>query len=240
MRKVFVCSIVLMVLTLNVISAFDKEVKGNGNVTKVQRDIKSFNEIGADGIFKIYLMQGNKESVEVEIDENLQEYVIIKNNGHKLELSFAKGINVKKTTENNVYITFKDLKELDIDGVCNVESKTTLKCNDLKLDIDGVATIKLELDCGQVKTDLDGVGNVELYGKADKLTIKKTGVGSLNSKKLDTKILDINNSGVGNADVYASKEISLNNSGVGSITYSGDAAVKALKSDGVGKIKKGN
>ena len=85
---------------------------------------------------------------------------------------------------------------------------------------------------------MSGVGNIELTGETHTLTVKKDGVGKLNAGDLIASIVTIRNSGVGSAYIYASQELSMTNSGVGSIYYSGDAVIKLMKSDGVGKIQK--
>jgi hypothetical protein len=51
-------------------------------------------------------------------------------------------------------------------------------------------------------------------------------------------VLSIKSSSVGSVEVYASRELSIKNSGVGSLTYSGDAVIKSMESNGIGKIKK--
>ena len=71
--------------------------------------------------------------------------------------------------------------ELDGVGNCNVKS---LYCDELKLDVDGVGNMKLNVDCGTVKANVDGVGNITISGKADTAFFKRNGVGKINSKKL--------------------------------------------------------
>ncbi|MFT6243719.1 MAG: hypothetical protein ACJA0U_000373 [Salibacteraceae bacterium] len=47
-------------------------VTGDGNVTKQVRNIKSFSEINIEGLFDVTISQGEKESVTVETDANLE------------------------------------------------------------------------------------------------------------------------------------------------------------------------
>ncbi len=238
MKNILICSALIVLFLTNCISAFDKKVKGSGNVTTEQRPVSAFDKIEVDGVFKVFLTQGNAESVEVEIDDNLQQYVKVYNEGNKLILDIEKGINWSKTTKNNVYITLKNINQLDIEGVCSVETRTMLKGDYLKLEVNGVSNSTLELNCNRLEVNLSGVGNTDLSGETIEFIVKKDGVGSLKARDMKAAKVNIKNSGVGSADVYASQELEMRNSGVGSITYSGDAIIKRSDSDGVGRIRK--
>lgn len=74
--------------------------------------------------------------------------------------------------------------ELDGVGNCNVKN---LHCDELKLDVDGVGNMKMNVDCGLIKAKVDGVGNITLSGKTDTAFFKKDGVGKINYKNLKCK-----------------------------------------------------
>ncbi len=168
----------------------------------------------------------------------MQQYVKVYNNGSTLVLDIEKNINWGKTTKNNVYIAFRNINQLDIEGVCSVETRTTLRGDRFKFNVAGVSNSVLDLDCDRLEVKLTGVGNTKLSGAAKEFIVRKDGVGSLKAMDLEAAKVNIRNSGVGSADVYASQELEMRNSGVGSITYSGDATIKQISSEGVGKIRK--
>ena len=238
MKNILVYCIIASLFLTSCMSALNNKIAGNGDVSIEERTVTPFDEIDIDGVFKVYLTQGDTEKVEVEIDENLQQYVKVFNKGNTLVLDIEKGINWGKTVKNNVYITLKNINKLSIDGVCSVQTNTILICDHLKLDIDGVSSSSLELKCNRLVADLSGVGSSELSGEANEFTVSKDGVGSLKARNLIAAIVNISNSGVGSAEIYASQELSMKNSGVGSITYYGEAVIKSMDSSGVGKIRK--
>lgn len=63
----------------------------------------------------------------------------------------------------------------------------SLYCDELKLDVDGVGNMKLNVDCSTIKAKVDGVGNITVSGKADAAFFKRDGVGKINSKNLKCK-----------------------------------------------------
>ena len=115
--------------------------------------------------------------------------------------------NVKNVKNLIFYITAPDLSKVKIDGVGNFDAKEKLNlkniafeldgvgncnvknlhCDELKLDVDGVGNMKMNVDCGLIKAKVDGVGNITLSGKTDTAFFKKDGVGKINYKNLKCK-----------------------------------------------------
>src|SRR5574337_1029963 len=89
-------------------------IEGNGK--KVTRDVtvSSFNALEASGVYELKRSQGDKESVKIEADENLQQYFNVHNEGNKLviDMEKLKNKNLKNAHKMKVYVTFKSLKEL--------------------------------------------------------------------------------------------------------------------------------
>ena len=239
MKNILIFSMLTSFLLSGCISVYDKtKVKGSGTVTIEQRAVTSFDRIIVNGAFTVYLSQGDTESVEVEIDDNLQKYVEVRNEGHRLVLGIKDHVNFVKTTQNNVYITLKNIESFEVSGVCKVKTSGSLDCDHLAIKVSGVANGECELYCNKLNVNLSGVANFELRGETTELNVNQSGVGKFDAMNLTAAKATVVNSGVGSVSVYATQELSMTNSGVGSITYSGDAEIKTLHSSGIGKIKK--
>ncbi|WP_062054899.1 head GIN domain-containing protein [Aquimarina longa] len=228
---------VFFLVTINPVIAQNK-LKGNGNVISKERVVSPFNEIIIKGVYSVYLNQGEKESVIVETDENLQDIVVVKNQGETLILGWKKGVNIKKKTKMNVYVTLKDVTKLEIKGVGNVKTKSKLSLNELDVKVSGVGNTFLELECKKLNTKVTMVGNLILEGKVTEVSLDNNGTGALKAFKLITQKLEVNNSGIGKVEVNAQKEISITSSGIGSVYYKGGAKTTELNHHGMGKIKK--
>ncbi len=50
-------------------------IKPSGNIITRNVDVSSFNSIRAGGLYELVLTQGDKESVKIEADDNLQDLV---------------------------------------------------------------------------------------------------------------------------------------------------------------------
>jgi len=239
MKNILIIStITALLLTSCVFNINDSRIKGSGTVTREQRDVLPFTGIEViGGSYTLHLLQGENESVEVEIDDNLQQYVEVKNVGNELVLSNKDNVNFN-STQNNVYITLKNIDLLSILGVCNVKPVSTLNCDELAINVSGVFNGELSLNCNELNVIINGVGNLELYGKTEKFNAFMSGVGNINSMNLEAGKVTASNTGVGSVSIYATEELSMTNTGVGSISYSGEAQVVSLNSSGIGKVKK--
>lgn len=207
-----------------------------GESTKVVA-LKSFDHIETDGVFNLYLIQGESESLKIVAPQDQIELVTIQNDNNKVLLSTKKNFFKKIKSRISIYLTYKSIHRLTIQGVGNVQTEGVMKFNQLTVDGSSVGNITLNLSGAQLHTDLSSVGNVTLKGRATRVEIDHSGTGNLNAFELKAVTLSLDCSGVGNVNVYAEKEISIDCSGVGNVNYKGPAAVKQLSKSGVGSVK---
>jgi len=215
-----------------------KSIRGNGNVIKQERTITSFDELVIKGVFNIHLSQGNKESVIVEADENLQEIITVKNDGNILVLGWKKGRNLRSKTKMDIYVTLKDLKKLEVKGVGNIKTESSLSLKELKLDINGVGTTVLKLNCDKLDGNIHALGTITLTGKVGYVKLNNTGIGTLRAFDLIAQRLDLINTGIGKVEVHADQALNIKSSGIGSVKYKGNAQTKKINQSGLGKVTK--
>ena len=205
-------------------------LEGNGKMVTRDIPVQSFSELKASGVYELKLSQGSTESVKIEADENLQDLFEVKNEGSKLVISTKKmeNKNLKLHNKLKVYVTFRNLKELEIQTVGNVNSEENLSFGDLKLSTHSVGNVNLKLTANKINVDNHGVGDVTLVGKADDAVVKSNGVGSLNAGAFVVQTMDINNNGVGHAEVNAAKSLKVHDSFLGKVKNKGAAEARKM------------
>lgn len=236
--KLFLIILTGVLIMSNPVFLKAQELKGNGDVAKETRSVASFDIIENDGVLNVILIQADKESVVVEADRNLLPVIITKVNDNKLFISTKEGAKIEKSAKLNVYVTFRDLKELELNSVGNVRSQNQLKLNDIKIENNSVGNINLDIDCNDLSLENNSVGNTALTGKVNNAKIEMNSVGNLKASDLIVQTLKIESNAVGNAEVNSEKEIYITQNGMGNITYSGNAVVKKLEKNGFGNVKK--
>ena len=117
---------------------------------------------------------------------------------------------------------------MDLKTVGNVTSEANMNFNDLQINNKSVGNVDLKLTTQKLNIENKSVGNVKLNGKADNVTIKNKGVGSFQAASFVVQTMDIDNSGVGSAEVNAEKELKVKDSFLGKVSNKGSATIKRM------------
>ncbi|HVE62027.1 MAG TPA: head GIN domain-containing protein [Chitinophagaceae bacterium] len=210
-------------------SAQDKQnetIEGNGKLVTRDINVQPFDALNASGVYELKLVQGDKESVKIEADENLQELFTVKNDGSQLNIEMKKNISLRGKMRVKVYVTFRNLKSIELSTVGNVSTEKQLTFSDLILKNKSVGNVNLNFTANKLDLKNTSVGNLKLQGKAQTAVFKNSGVGNLRAGELIVQSMDIDNSGVGNAEVNAEKELKVSDNMLGRVTNKGAAPMK--------------
>jgi len=205
----------------------DKDrIEGSGNVITKDISVKSFDELDASGVFNLQLSQGDKETLRIEADDNLMDLFIVENEGSTLKIKMKKNSNFNSKKQLKVYITFKNLKSMNLGMVGGTSSDDKLKFTDLKLKNQSVGSVSLNMTLQTLNMENQSVGSVKLEGSAENAIVKNNSVGSINAGNFVVQKMDIENNGVGSATVNAEKELKYSDSFLGKVSNKGNATVK--------------
>jgi len=233
MKKLFLRGSVLMIAVLfSTIGRAQKEsIEGSGNIVTKEIPVKPFDALSAGGVFNVILQQGTTEQVKIEAEDNLQPLFEVKNEGSTLNIHMKRDINLKHTKKMNVYVTFKNLKSLSISSVGNVSAKGSLSFSNLSLENNSVGNVALDLSAQKLNVKNSSVGSLKLSGKADNAVIRSNSVGSIDASGFVVQVMDIQNDGVGGAEVNAVKELKVRDSFLGKVRNTGSAPTKKVKKE---------
>jgi hypothetical protein len=229
MRKIL-SGIALVAAFAGTVNAQNNKDVLEGNGKSVTRDVavQSFSRLKASGVYELKLSQGDKESVKIEADENLQHLFEVKNEGSQLviDMKKLKNTNLKSKNKMRVHITFRKLSDVELSTVGNVQSENRLSFDDLKLENSSVGNVDLDMTANSLNVKNTSVGNVHLKGKAERAVFVNNGVGNLEAGDFMVQTLNIDNSGVGHAEVNAEKECKVKDSFLGKVKNRGSAPVR--------------
>lgn len=228
MRKILIASAIGMLLAQATVAQEHKTIEGNGKLVTRTVDVKSFDALKASGVYDLKLSQGTTEGVKIEADENLQELFHVRNDGSKLIIEMDKLKNTKLNSKNKmrVYVTFKNLKEMELSTVGNVSSEKRLSFDDLEFRNSNVGNVDLELTANKINVQNRNVGNVELSGKAQDAVFTNRGVGNFKAGDFVVQTVEIENSGIGSAEVNAEKGLKVNDNMMGKVKNKGAAPLR--------------
>jgi hypothetical protein len=202
-----------------------KTLEGNGKLETRNIPVKSFNSLKASGIYELKISQGNTESVKIEADENLQSLFKVSNDGTKLVIDMEKLEDTRLDIKNKmiVYVTFRTLQNMELSTIGNIKAEEALSFENLDLSNKSIGNVDLKINAQKISVENKSVGNLTLTGKAQTAVMTNNSVGNLYAGNFLVQTLDINNSGIGNAEVNAEKELKVKDSFMGKVKNKGAA-----------------
>jgi hypothetical protein len=216
-------------------------IPGSGNVQTETRDTGAFEAISIEypGA-EITLQQSDKESVEIEADDNLLPQLstevlsgtlTIKN----IETDWRTTVNPSRLVKIN--IAMKNLTAIIFSAPVGDLKVNDLQTDTLTLVVSGGAQVRLSgIQVNLLDSVLSGACSIQASGTADEIKLLLSGLGSFNATDLSSNKATIDLSGMGDAIVRVKEELTATITGAGSIKYFGNPHVEQNVT-GAGSIK---
>jgi len=238
MKSLRVISFIIAILSISACSQgqFRKTVYGNNDVVTKKRKAASFTGVRVSTGIDVHLRQGNNETLSVEADENLHEYIITEVRQGVLHV--YTDANIRKAERKRVYVTMKEVESIKTSSAGDVVGETPIKCDRLELSASSAGDIKLEISAKELKVNISSSGDITLSGEADILDADLSSAGDLNAVNLEVREADVSASSAGDADINVSERLRARASSAGDINYRGNPQYVDSHSSSGGGIRK--
>lgn len=215
-----------------------ERIRGNGHITSRQENVGSFNGIDVGGAINVRIKQDQSQSVKIETDENLMEFLEVFTDGSTLVIRTRQGYNLDPSREIVAYVSAPVFKSIGVSGASKIFGDNAISVNnELNLDASGASKIMLELIGGNVTGDVSGASGLELKGQVSKIDVEASGASHVKAYDLVTDDAVFSCSGASSAEVTANKNLRVEASGASHIRYKGNASVSQSTS-GASSISK--
>lgn len=199
-------------------------------------EFRNFNEVKVSSNFAVTIERGDAYSMEISGTAELFEGLEVAQAGKTVEIGYEKkrknfGANMLK-----VKIVMPELESLDLSGAIKAKIKG-FNNESLQIDISGASSCELDANINNLKVDISGAGNLDLKGSGDLMVVNLSGASNVKARDYQVKRLNLNMSGAGAAQVYASEQLDVEVSGVGSVKYDGNPKILNKKLSGMATIQ---
>ncbi len=204
------------------------------------RELPSFSEISLRISAKVYLEQGENQSVRIVADSETLEQIITEVKGRTLNIRFPNNNIFKKWNPGKIeiYISVPEVDGITLSGSGDIISEE-IKTRILELLVSGSGNIKIEqLSAERVSATISGSGNIKIDdgGVAEELKTRISGSGNIDASGFEAKNVDAQTSGSGNSSVFSNGSIKARIAGSGNVYYNGNPAIESSIA-GSGKVK---
>lgn len=207
-----------------------------------KRDVPSFSEIALKISAKVYVKQGNKQSIEIVAKSSTLEEIITEVKGRKLNIKFPNKNYFRKNFQPGkieIYITVPEIDGLSVLGSGDIIAKD-VKTRILDLVVSGSGDILIDkLDTRRVSFSISGSGDIAIKngGIADDFTVSISGSGSVKAIGFEASDVEVHISGSGNCSVTSNGSIKARVVGSGNVNYKGNPSIDSSVA-GSGRVKK--
>lgn len=234
-------SIIFILFSLLLVSCrftTGKRIHGNGIIKTETRTTGQFNSVDVSSNINVYVKQDSVTSVKIEADENLLEYIHIKVDGSTLEVEEEDGYNLRSNKGIKVYVSSPSFKKFMASGTCDIFSENQIKSSEpITIKLSGACDVNMDIDAPKIGVDLSGAGTIVLRGQTKDFKVDGSGATKIKSFDLAAENTDIEMSGAGSAEIFASVKLKVDISGAANVKYKGNATVSQSVS-GAGSVKK--
>jgi len=229
---VFLIALLSMACSLQVLRTSGKQISE-------QRPVQDVRRVSLEGSGELNILQDGSESLLVEADESLMQYVESEVRNGTLHLSVKPHTAGSIFRQERIHYTLHviSLQGVTIEGSGKV-STDSLESDQLALVVNGSGSMQFEsLRAATLRIEINGSGNVEVQGHASDETIAISGSGSLKAGDLRGENVQVGISGSGSVTVWATETLDVEISGSGSTRYYGAPEV-SVSTSGSGSVSR--
>ena len=191
------------------------EISGSGKRELQKRQVASFSSISSEGAFTIEVTCQKDQSLEVEGDDNLLEYVTTEVSSNILRLKNTRNYSTSEPVKFRISVP--NLEGLSVNGAGHV-------------DIKGMNNDKFEIDT-------NGAATIVVAGTTKLIDVGANGAGKIDAENLHAARGVVESKGVVRVDLDVTNQLDVTVSGPSTVTYKGDPVVNKTI-HGPGKVER--
>ena len=196
------------------------------------KDKKPFDSLTISGQGTVYFTQGEGESIVIEADDNIHEYIQVEMKGAMLKINTKKGIQLQPKTPLNYYISFKEIKDITLRGAVQLKAPM-MQGKKIELNLEGSSRVDATIMAEKLEVKIQGASKVNLEGKVDTQELEVKGSAQYYAGKLKSKKADIEVTGSSHVMVAVQKKLDVDAQGVAVVHYTGNPTLEIKKAGAV-------
>jgi hypothetical protein len=219
-------------------------------VTKKTLELSEFKSIYNNSNYTVYLKQTNKQEIVVEALTEIYELTTITVENGVLMISverkpdnpnksvWSKIDDIKLNPTMKVYVSVKNLNDLQVNGNGKIISENSLAATVLTLSVSGSGSMDLDIKGDIVKAEVSGSGKIALKGYATSIDAVLSGSGDLLGFNCPLDNAKVKVSGSGDCELNVTTTIEAVVLGSGTVKHKGNTKNTTKKVYGSGTVER--
>jgi hypothetical protein len=238
MKLLYICLFSTLVLMSSCRLFGGRRIHGDGNIVTVERSAGTFNSLDVRGSIDVRVRQDSSNTIKIQGDQNLMEYIEVSNDGSTLIVRERRGVRLRPTKDLVVFVSAPSYRDISVSGAGDIVSEGTISGTEpMEVSVSGAGDVNMQVNVASLSSRISGSGTMNLKGLASDFSAEVSGAGDIRCFDLITEQSSIRLSGAGEAEITANKNLKVQVSGAGDVRYKGNAAV-TQKISGAGSVTK--
>jgi len=214
-------------------------VLSTAGVQAQPRTVAPFSGVSAAEGVSVYLKNGDKESVRVEVTGTSADNVLTEVSGSYLKVHMKEG-RYKGSIDVKVYVTYVRLTKISASSAGNIYSDGPIKATTLGLSCSSAGTIEVQAQAESITADASSAGDIELTGTTKSFSAEVSSAGEIDAYDLESDKVVASAVSAGSIKVSVVSELKAEASSGGSVRYRGNPTKTNTNSSSGGSVKKSN
>ena len=130
-------------------------VRGSGDEITLTPNVSGFDSLEIGHAFEVDIIQSQTYSLAIDIDDNLEEYLIVDDSGGTLVLALEEGRNYTNVTLR-AQISMPELSSLELSGASNANFTQFNSSSPFDLKASGASEVSGDIKAGDVSIEFVG------------------------------------------------------------------------------------
>ncbi|MEW5676191.1 DUF2807 domain-containing protein [Flavobacterium enshiense] len=170
MKKLYFLLIALIITSVSFGQKKEK-IKGSKIVTVTQKEVEPFENLEVEDNLEIFIIKGDKQSIEIEADDNLHDVLKYEMVGNSLRLSSVKEVTGAK--KFSVRVTYTDnLKLITVRGEAQLNSLADLQGENITVKNYDYSKSYLNVKTTHFTLIMNDKSKAELNAKSESVTLE--------------------------------------------------------------------
>jgi len=218
-------SILLGIVALLFSACGASYIRGSGNVINEERVVNNFDGVNMAGYGEVIINQGDEESLTIETDENLMQYILTEVRNNTLYIEFSENIISDPSLSITFNLNVTNLESLELSGAGSFDIPV-LETPSLGILFNGAGNIQLaSLSADELTVQINGAGDIDLAGEVGTQDVVISGAGQYSTPDLKSRQADVLVEGLGKVEIWATDTLTVDIEGAGSVNYYGSPSV---------------
>lgn len=209
---------------------------GSGRVVFVSFGFRDFSRISLSNSFKATIRKGATYSVRVEVDDNIQQYLLAHQTGNAISIGLED--NSYKNITMNVIIETPDVNSIEASGAGSITLDGFDVDHDVQFIGSGASVFNGYLNARAVTFNLTGSSTVNLMGGANDLNVYGTGATQLSLFEFPVRNCRVVMTGGSVSNVRVSDNLEVSLTGGSVLRYKGNPSTRIISVTGGSIIQK--